>query len=132
MTRIHSGAQIILSPGLFEGTSMAKARRSGFTVKKADVPIILGMLARGDRRHDVAAWFGLNQGRVAEVEDGDHGTPPIAPASQLPPSGSPGPKALVLRAAVGKAVSALESVTFNVPSVLESLKAAATQFDENE
>ena len=69
------------APQLREG-KMTKAPRSGLSVSSADVPLILAMVARGDRRHDIAAWFGLNQGRIAEVEDGKHGTPPIAPPSQ--------------------------------------------------
>ena len=79
---------------------MAKARRSGISVNKADVPVILAMLARDDRNHDVAAWFGLNQGRIKEVKDGQHGTPPLASPAKLPPSGSPGPRALALKAAI--------------------------------
>ena len=38
---------------------MAKANRSGIVVHQADVPIILGMVIRGDRKHDIAAWLGL-------------------------------------------------------------------------
>jgi len=86
---------------------MTKARTSGNTVNPADVPVILGMIARGDRKHDIAAWFGLNQGRIAEVESGTHGTPKAAPASALPPAGSPGPRSLALRhklSAIQKAV----------------------------
>lgn len=75
---------------------MARAARSGITVNPADVPVILAMVARGDRRHDIAVWFGLNQGRVKEVEDGRHGPLVLAAANSLPPSGSPGIKARTL------------------------------------
>ncbi len=30
----------------------------------------MGMISRGDRNHDIAVWFGVNQGRIAEVKDG--------------------------------------------------------------
>ena len=33
-----------------------------------DTRIVKGMLSRGDRQHDIAAYFGVNGGRVAEVE----------------------------------------------------------------
>ena len=66
------------------------------------------MVARGDRRHDIAAWFGLNQARVKEVENGEHGGTALADKSLLPPSGSPGPKARQFRAAVGKIKETLE------------------------
>ncbi len=54
---------------------------------------ILSMLARGDRKHDVAAWFGVNQGRIAEVEDGAFGNAKETDLKSLPPSGPPGIKA---------------------------------------
>ena len=52
-----------------------------------ELPILFGMVARGDDNHDIAAWFGVNQGRVAEAKDGKYGMFPAAPAEQLPPKG---------------------------------------------
>jgi hypothetical protein len=53
-----------------------------------DISSIKGMLARGDRQSDIAAWFGCNSGRVAEVSTGQTG-PEIkaAPDYALPPAG---------------------------------------------
>ncbi len=65
------------------------------------------MVGRGDRRHDIAAWFGLNQGRIAEVEDGTHGSPLAASAGDLPPEGSPGPRARVMRSVMDQILKAL-------------------------
>ena len=109
---------------------MAKAARSGLSVQKADLPIILGMIAREDRNHDIAAWFGLNQGRIKEVKDGKYGTPPIASASQLPPSGSPGIKARELRAEVRRVHKALKDG--DSAAALARLEQAIEQFDKNE
>ncbi len=51
-----------------------------------DATIIMGMLARGDKNHDIAAWFGENPARVAEVKDGTaFGEVPPAPHAELPP-----------------------------------------------
>ena len=111
---------------------MAKATRSGLSVNTADVPVILAMVARGDRRHDIAAWFGLNQGRIAEVENGKHGTLSLAPGSQLPPSGSPGPKALAMRDAVRKAISDLGSGQKSAGDIVKALKDAAAEFEKDE
>ena len=111
---------------------MAKASRSGLSVSGRDVPLILGMVARGDRRHDIAAWFGLNQGRIAEVEGGKHGMPPIAPPPHLPPSGSPGRKARAIRSAVQRAISDLQSGSRPPAEVASALQVAAAQFDKNE
>jgi hypothetical protein len=108
---------------------MSKAKRSGIVVHAADVPVILGMVNRGDRKHDIAAWFGLNQGRIAEVEDGAHGTPPAATASKLPPSGSPGPRARALRAEAGRVLQLLKKQ--DQAAAIQRLEAALTDFDQD-
>lgn len=110
---------------------MAKASRSGKKVRPDDVPVVRGMVARGDRRHDIAAWFGFNQGRIAEIEEGQYGSPLPAHQSTLPPAGSPGPKALAIRAAVAKAISALEAQSSS-GSIVQALKVAAARFDKDE
>lgn len=67
----------------------SRARPSGLTIDERDVALIRGMLKRGDRHHDIAAFFGLNQGRIAEVKDGTR-FPDVPPASSddLPPKGA--------------------------------------------
>ena len=50
--------------------------------------LIKGMLARGDRQSDIAAYFSCNQGRVAEISTGAKFAEVIpASADQLPPRG---------------------------------------------
>ena len=53
-----------------------------------EIAVVKGMLARGDRQHDIAAFFGVNGGRVAEVAKGTRG-PGVAAAQpeMLPPPG---------------------------------------------
>ncbi len=109
---------------------MAKAVRSGITVKKADLPIVQGMIARGDRKHDIAAWFGLNQGRIAEVENGDHGLAMPASSHLLPPAGSPGPKARELRRDVDAVRELLQRG--DTAGAVKRLNKAMEQFDKNE
>ena len=46
---------------------MSRGKASGITLTNKDASIALGMVARGDREHDIAAWFGVNQGRIAEA-----------------------------------------------------------------
>jgi hypothetical protein len=108
---------------------MSKAQRSGLTVRKTDVPIILGMIVRGDRKHDIAAWFGLNQGRIKDTEDGKYGLPNPAPASQLPPSGPPGLKGRALRAAVEKARKLLP---VDPTAAVNALMEAISDYDKSE
>lgn len=73
-----------------------------------DAKIIIGMINRGDKQHDVAAYFGENQARIVEATEGKYGTLEAAPADQLPPKGPPGIKGRRLKAFVEKAVKALE------------------------
>ena len=51
--------------------------------------VVKGMLLRGDRQHDIAAYFGVNAGRAAEVATGDCTYPNAQPMeeNQLPPPG---------------------------------------------
>lgn len=107
---------------------MSKA--SGISLYKSDARVILGMVARGDREHDIAAWFGVNQGRIAEVKKGEYGTLESAPANELPPSGPPGVKGRRIRASLDGAIAALEAG--NADGGIEILKAAVGRYDTNE
>ncbi|NBC33119.1 MAG: hypothetical protein GVY13_10635 [Alphaproteobacteria bacterium] len=67
---------------------MRKADPSGIRLTEADAAIAKGMLERGDRQHDVAAWFGINGGRIAELATGaKFDWVPAAPPEDLPPPG---------------------------------------------
>ena len=35
--------------------------------QKDDAAIVKGMVQRGDEQHNVAAWFGVNHGRISEI-----------------------------------------------------------------
>lgn len=106
------------------------ANASGISLSNQDIPVVLGMDARGDRSHDIAAWFGVNQGRIKEAKDGKFGTPAAAPASSLPPKGPPGIKGRRLRAAVNVAVQQLASG--EVEPAMAALHEAIAQYDANE
>jgi len=65
-----------------------RAAPSGVTLDEDDAALVKGMLARGDRQHDIAAWFGVNGGRIGEVATERkfaHVDP--APITELPPPG---------------------------------------------
>ena len=53
-----------------------------------DIAVAKGMLARGDKQQDIAAWFGTNSGRIAEINTGARGAgvEPIG-REYLPPPG---------------------------------------------
>jgi hypothetical protein len=57
-------------------------------LNEAEIATVKGMLMRGDKQHDIAAYFGINGGRIAEIRSGQTG-PIITAASQegLPPAG---------------------------------------------
>lgn len=65
-----------------------KAQSSGIKLTVSDVRIIKAMLLRGDRQHDIAAWFGVNGGRIAEIAT-KKSFACVKPAvnANLPPSG---------------------------------------------
>ena len=83
------------------------------------------MVERGDRHHDVAAWFGVNQGRIAEVLADDlHPGCPAAPANDLPPPGpyTSGRSALRAITALEEAQAALEAAAGNIEQVLREVR----------
>lgn len=109
-----------------------RARQSGYTLSRDDAPIIMGMVVRGDRDHDIAAWFGVNQGRIAEVKDGTKfGTVAAAPADQLPTRGAPGVKGRRLREAIDRALARLERDGVSGMGV-NALLTARNEYDRNE
>jgi hypothetical protein len=112
---------------------MSRGKASGISLTNKDATIVLGMAARGDRDHDIAAWFGVNQGRVAEVKSGSHGPLTMAPANELPPKGPPGLKGRRLRASTGKALDALVAKGDDkLKDVVDILTDALKRYDSNE
>jgi hypothetical protein len=66
-----------------------RAQPSGVRLTEVDATLVKGMLARGDRQHDIAAFFGVNGGRIAGVATGaTFRWVEAAPPDQLP---LPGP-----------------------------------------
>lgn len=71
-----------------QSSSQRRAPSSGLKLTDKDAAVAKGMLTRGDRQHDIAAWFGVNSGRIAEIATGhnfDWVEP--APSDKLPPPG---------------------------------------------
>ncbi len=93
-----------------------RAEPSGITLTATDAAIIKGMLRRGDRQHDIAAWFGVNGGRIAEIASGYRFSevessigdrlPPVGPY----PIGRRSVAAIEALAAAKKALSAAEEI----------------------
>jgi hypothetical protein len=110
-----------------------RAKPSGVILSEEDAAIVKGMLARGDRQHDIASWFGVNGGRIGEIASGVH-FKNVAPApyASLPPPGPylAGRQTAVLMQALAKAREALDRAeTFIVresPAVAESEKISGT------
>lgn len=112
---------------------MAKGKASGISLTNKDASIVLGMVARDDREHDIAAWFGVNQGRIAEVKGGSHGSISAAKPEELPPKGPPGVKGRGLRYAVGKVVAVLVAKgDAGGAEAMSILNEAIKRYDANE
>ena len=88
---------------------MTRASASGVRLTSEDAAIVKGMLARGDRQHDIASWFGVNGGRVAEIATGVRFRFVDAAHDGLPPPGPylSGRDAEVLKGALQQAREAL-------------------------
>ncbi|HBS39802.1 MAG TPA: hypothetical protein DEA75_15595 [Rhodobacteraceae bacterium] len=87
----------------------SRAKISGVRLTEYDAALVKGMLARGDRQHDIAAWFGLNGGRIAEVATGVTFAWVHQETVDLPPSGPypTGKQAAEAQAALDQALNAL-------------------------
>jgi hypothetical protein len=55
---------------MMEAAMKYRAPASGIALSEEDAAIVKGMLARGDRQHDIAAYFGVNGGRIGEIATG--------------------------------------------------------------
>jgi len=64
-----------------------RAESSGISLTEEDAAIVKGMLARGDRQHDIAAWFGVNGGRIGEISSGNKFEHVHPQTDDLPPPG---------------------------------------------
>lgn len=87
-----------------------RAKPSGVYLTVDDASIAKAMLIRGDRQHDVAAWFGVNGGRIAEISTGAtfRDVAPASPESLPPPGPYPGARvAVAAKAALDSALAAL-------------------------
>jgi hypothetical protein len=102
-----------------------RAEPSGRRLSEFDAALVKGMAARSDRHHDIAAWFGVNQGRIAEVLSGQKFPfMPAAEIEQLPPPGpySSGRAAHHSLMALEEAKAALEVALKNIDSALKEVK----------
>ena len=111
---------------------MDRASASGYSLTANDVPVVLGMVLRGDRKHDIAAWFGVNQGRIADAENGKYGGGAAAGVNALPPKGPAGIKGRALRESVGAALGMYDSGDIALDNFLKRLKSANSKYDANE
>lgn len=104
---------------------MSNAKPSGRRLSERDADLVLGMVGRGDRKHDIAAWFGVNQGRIAEVEHGQlHPGAKAAPNSELPPPGpyTSGRGAHAAMAALQEAKVALQLASDEIDTTIEAVQ----------
>ncbi len=115
---------------------MSNGKISGYSLSQSDIPVVLGMVARGDRNHDIAAWFGVNPGRIAEAKQGTFGSPPIAPSNKLPPSGAPGIKGRTLQVKAKNVMDILSDTNVSDADArakaLARIKDAIDKFNTNE
>src|SRR4051794_24279154 len=101
---------------------MARAEPSGISLTEIDASIVKGMLARGDRQHDIAAWFGVNGGRIGDISTGAK-FPSVAVA---PPEGLPPPGPYLAGRDAHAAMIALEAAAETINAALSLIRERAT------
>jgi hypothetical protein len=47
-----------------------RAEPSGISSTDSEASIAKGIIVRGDRNSDIAAWFGVNDGRIGDISTG--------------------------------------------------------------
>lgn len=109
---------------------MSKAKSSGIHLTNNDASIVLGQIIRGDRDHDIAAWFGVNGGRIADVKEGKFGSISAAPSTELPPKGPPGIKGRRARYTLGEIEKTLSAG--DTQKAMDLVQQAIARFDANE
>ena len=90
--------------------SRFRARSSGIRLTKSDAAVVKGMLRRGDRQHDIAAWFGVNGGRIGEIATGETFSSVSEESSRNSPPPGPylsGREAMIALKALKKAKQAI-------------------------
>ena len=101
-----------------------RAASSGRRLTEYDAALVKGMGARNDRHHDIAAWFGVNQGRIAEVLSGKKFSYVVTAAPDvLPPRGpySSGRAAHQSVIALQQAKSALHDAIADIDKALKEV-----------
>lgn len=107
---------------------MTRADPSGRRLSRADAAQVLAMIARGDRKHDIAAWFGVNPGRITNVEKGElHPGVKAAPQDRLPP---PGP--YTSGRAASAAIKALEDAKAALELAAEAIEKNLARIQEDQ
>ena len=101
------------------------------TFSNKELSTVFGMVKRGDNNHDIAAWFGVNQGRVAEAKNGDYGIFPATPPEKLPPKGAPGIKGRRLYRMTAAVLEQLKT-DGGTNTAISSLEAAIAKYNKND
>lgn len=91
---------------------MARAPVSGISLTRVDAALVKGMLHRGDRQHDIASWFGVNGGRIAEISSRVKFADVLMQNDRLPPAGPylTGKQAHYAKIALNKLMKEFETI----------------------
>jgi hypothetical protein len=69
------------------GAPDSQERENTTALNDAEIATVKGMLVRGDRQHDIAAYFGINGGRIGEISTGIGSTITASAVQDLPAAG---------------------------------------------
>lgn len=80
-----------------------------------EISLVKGMLARGDKQHDIAAFFGTNGGRIAEIATGRRGSDVKPAGANLLPTVNHGPRFIDPNSSLQKQIEQLTLLLKNPP-----------------
>ena len=112
----------------------ANQKKNGGLPRK-DAGIALGMMRRGDRQADIAAWFGVNQGIISVLTRTSQSSAlHAAVTDKLPPKGAPGVKGRLLRTCLDRALDLLTSkeAGASMTEAVTIIQLAVARYDSDE
>jgi hypothetical protein len=89
------------------------------TLSVDDAAIVKGLLARKERQHDIAAYFGVNGGRIAEIAKGKK----FADVRPAPKKDLPTPAVMTMGHATHVALQTLSIIEIAIASAREKILA---------
>jgi hypothetical protein len=105
---------------------MSRAEPSGISLPEVEAAIVKGMIVGSDRQHDIAAWFEVNSGRIADISTGRRFAKVSTEAADKSPPPDPHLAGRDAHAALIALEAAAETIRAALSLIRERVKTAET------